>query len=267
LRQPRSMLQHSSRGEDDDPLPPGPSTIRHDTNQSNDTPGMTHKPSSSMKKATSEPHPASNAKQQCLKNPVEVPKDLIIDSQVTLSSLTSRLSVNKSAVEELSHKFEPLHIALADESAEGDGPSDRSSIDRHSTSRPSDTSVSSADFDASSDSEESRDASETNRYMSPGEIVSLRRDFMVHNLMARLGDLLRQSFREWVCRPDGGSTSQQSHEDAGNGGDPRQRKRNKSEAGTIIRFACPFFKHDMRCFKHPKWSCCWPGWPTVHRVK
>ncbi|KAH7136248.1 hypothetical protein EDB81DRAFT_657399, partial [Dactylonectria macrodidyma] len=32
-------------------------------------------------------------------------------------------------------------------------------------------------------------------------------------------------------------------------------------------FACPFLKHNEARCRHPKWSCCWHGWPTVHRVK
>ncbi|KAM5343004.1 hypothetical protein ACJ41O_013970 [Fusarium nematophilum] len=34
------------------------------------------------------------------------------------------------------------------------------------------------------------------------------------------------------------------------------------------RFACPFFKHNQQRYQTSEWkSCCWPGWPTVHRLK
>ncbi|KAH7129006.1 hypothetical protein EDB81DRAFT_950762 [Dactylonectria macrodidyma] len=131
--------------------------------------------------------------------------------------------------------------------------------------------------------------------MSPGEVASRRREFLIDRLMIWLQRILGQRVLEWTrSRADSssehksdltssndlsqltgpslrrGSKRQRQNADEkerGNGNETTLQKRRKGGAETPVFFACPFLKHNEGRYRHPKWTCCWHGWPTVHRVK
>lgn len=45
-----------------------------------------------------------------------------------------------------------------------------------------------------------------------------------------------------------------------------RKKRVKRDEADVVRYACPFCKHNPAKYKHVK-TCCGPGWEDVHRVK
>ncbi|KAI5456805.1 hypothetical protein BGZ63DRAFT_396198 [Mariannaea sp. PMI_226] len=143
-------------------------------------------------------------------------------------------------------------------------------------------------------------SSRSTRDMSPGEITAIRRDDIVNQLSVQLKNWLNEKFQAWAnfrTQNSSHSDSKSSNSEVApritdtgtqrvnkrqrqglddeddEGGDEdnediqRRQKRPREQVDSALRFACPFLKNNQGRYRRPEWSCCWPGWPTVHRMK
>jgi hypothetical protein len=72
-------------------------------------------------------------------------------------------------------------------------------------------------------------------------------------------------------QPRGGKRKLSERTDGSNEEDddilqPRQKQKTRAEEGDRLKFACPYFKHNQRKYRHRR-PCCGPGWDFVHRIK
>lgn len=64
----------------------------------------------------------------------------------------------------------------------------------------------------------------------------------------------------------GGSSSTSKPQSSETSTRATRKKRVKRDEADVVRYACPFCKHNPAKYKHVK-TCCGPGWEDVHRVK
>jgi hypothetical protein len=90
------------------------------------------------------------------------------------------------------------------------------------------------------------------------------------DVVLKQGGVLKRAVKRARERDDEGdddsAVDDYPEHECGGGAEVQKKKGKKRARHEILRFACPFAKHNPVRFRNVK-TCCGPGWVDPHRVK